>query len=68
MSALPPITTKKADIDYVGFVPIADMATHSDHIGLSDAVLSALVAAWIRIGAMSATAIVRQAGQGQGAG
>jgi hypothetical protein len=22
MSALPPITTKKADIDYVGFVPI----------------------------------------------
>jgi hypothetical protein len=25
MSALPPITTKKADIDYVGFVPEADI-------------------------------------------
>jgi hypothetical protein len=25
MSALPPITTKKADIDYVGFVPKADI-------------------------------------------
>jgi tripartite-type tricarboxylate transporter receptor subunit TctC len=27
MSALPPITTKKADIDYVGFVPIGDLAS-----------------------------------------
>jgi hypothetical protein len=25
MSALPPITTEKADIDNVGFVPIGDM-------------------------------------------
>jgi hypothetical protein len=27
MSALPPITTKKADIDYVGFVPIGDITS-----------------------------------------
>jgi hypothetical protein len=29
MSALPPITTKKADIDYVGFVPIADIVCYA---------------------------------------
>jgi hypothetical protein len=32
MSALPPITTKKADIDYVGFVPQADIADLFDHL------------------------------------
>jgi hypothetical protein len=32
MSALPPITTKKADIDYVGSVPKADIAANAPAI------------------------------------